>query len=77
MNFSSAQRLGGVRRFVVVTLTSLVAMVGVQSMLSTAYAACPLEDALPHLKGRTMRPTMRSAVSGAYPPNSSQGGVEH
>jgi hypothetical protein len=39
MNFSYAQRLGGIRRFVVLALTSLVAMVGVQSTLSMAHAA--------------------------------------
>jgi hypothetical protein len=39
MKFSHALCLGGVRRFVVLGLTLLVAMVGVQSTLSRAYAA--------------------------------------
>lgn len=36
-----ARRLGGVRRFAVVGLTSLAAMVGVQSTISPAYAQQP------------------------------------
>jgi hypothetical protein len=39
MSLSRAQRLGGVRRFAALALTSLVAIVGVQSTLGPAHAA--------------------------------------